>query len=69
MYRGTSTQCIYTKHSLIIINLNIHEQQAYKFVKFTDKDEKWHCCTPDISVPHPSIQKLLMYEQSYRLWY
>ena len=57
----TSTQCLYTKHSLIIINLHMHEQQAYKFVKFSDIDEKWHCCTPDSSEPNPSIQKLLMY--------
>ena len=42
----------------------MNEQQAYKFIKFSD--EKWHCCTPGSSVTHPSIQKLLMYEELSR---
>ena len=33
-YLGESQKCIYTKHSLLITNL--HEQQAYKFVQFSD---------------------------------
>ena len=32
--------CMDTKHSLLIINL--HEQQAYAFVQFSDLAKKWH---------------------------
>ena len=65
IFRGKFKLCIFTKHLLLIINL--HELQAYKFVKFSDLAKNWYFCTPIIvifSVAHPLIQKLLIYEQS-----
>lgn len=61
MFSGMSSQCIDIKDLLITINLHLHEQQAYKFVKFSDINEEWSYCPPDVvnfPVPHPSIQKL-----------
>ena len=53
-------------YMLLIINL--HELQAYKFVKFSDLAKNWYFCTPIIVIfsvaPQPLIQKLLIYEQS-----
>ena len=57
--------CIHTKHSSLIINL--HEQQAYTFVQFSDLAKNWHFCTSiivNMSKPHPSIQKVLIYNES-----
>ena len=48
------SKCIHTKHSLLITNL--HEEQAYKFVQFSDFTKNRHLWTPiivNISVAPP----------------
>ena len=66
IFKGKSKLCIITKHSSLIINL--HKQQAYKFVQFSDLIAKnWQICTPtnvNISVPTPQSEKLLIYKES-----
>ena len=39
-FLGKSSLCIYTRQSLLIINL--HEQQASEFVQFSDLAKFWH---------------------------
>ena len=48
---GKSSLCIYTKQSLLIINL--HEQQASEFVQFSDLAKFWHFIIVNISVTPP----------------
>ena len=65
VFRGKSKLSIYTKHSSLIINL--YEQQALTFVPFSDSAKNWRFCTHiivNISIPHPSIQKVLIYKES-----
>ena len=40
VFLGKSSLCIYTRQSLLIINL--HEQQASEFVQFSDLAKFWH---------------------------
>ena len=47
-YLEESSNYVYTKHLLLIINL--HELQAYKFVKFSDLAKNWYFCTPIIII-------------------
>ena len=65
IFRGMSKLCIYTKHSLLMINLK--EQQAYEFVQFSDFAKNSHLCTPiivNIFVALCSLQKLSKCEES-----
>ena len=58
VFRGKSKMCIFTKHSLLIINL--HEQKAYTFDQFSDLAKNWHFRPPingNISIPPPLDQK------------
>ena len=72
--RGKSKLCIYTKHSLITIDLL--EQLAGAFVQFSDLAKNWHFCTPinvNISKPPPldpkivDIQRIFL-KRSKRVW-
>ena len=52
-------QTIYTKHSLLTIDLL--EQNAYGFVQFSDFAKNWRFCTPiivNISIPPPLDPKI-----------
>ena len=55
IFRGKSKPCKHTKHLLLIIDL--HEQQAYKFVQLNFRfSQNWQFCTPiivNISIPPP----------------
>ena len=65
IFRGMSKLCIYTKHLLLMINLD--EQQAYTVVQLFVFAENWHFCTPiivNIFIPQPLDPKLLLYKES-----
>ena len=64
VFRERTKLCIYNKHSLLINNL--HEQQAYTFVQFSKLAKNCHFFTHiivNISNPHLSIQKVLIYKE------
>ena len=54
-------QIVYTKHSLLITNL--HQQQAYTYFYFRIGIFA-HLSSSIFLLPHFSIQKLLIYEES-----
>ena len=67
VFRRKSKLCtgIYTKLSSLIINL--HEQQTYTFIQFSDLAKNWHFAHLSLSIflyPYPSIQKVLIYKES-----
>ena len=47
--------------------INLHEQQAYTFVQFSDLAKNWQFCTPiivNISIPPPLNLKIWIYKES-----
>ena len=74
MFRGKSKLCIYTKHLLLMINLD--EQQSCTVVQLPDFAENCHFCTPvivNISILPPLDPKTfvilrIFLKRSKRLW-
>ena len=61
-----SKLCIYTKHLLLMINLD--EQQAYTVVQLFDFAENWHFCTPiivNIFIPPPLDPKTFVIQRIF----
>ena len=50
----------YLEESQSCVIINLHEQETYKFVQFSDIAKNWNVCTPiivNISNPNPRSKK------------